>query len=101
MIERERISAVVRDAVEELNAGVPDRIDVEAGDDARLYGEGGPLDSLGLVSLVAAVEEGVQLRYGRTVTLADERAVSQRSSPFRTVGSLVDYIVSQLSGPSA
>ena len=27
------------------------------------------------------------------VTLADERAISQRSSPFRTVGTLADYIV--------
>lgn len=93
---RPEILAIVLAAADELNADLDTPIAVERGEDASLYGREGVLDSLGLVSLVAAIEEGVQNRLGATVVLADERAVSQRESPFRTVGTLVDYIQAQL-----
>ncbi len=96
MTERRQILDVVLAAAEELNPDLPNKIAVDAGENAPLYGNAGVLDSLGLVSLVAAVEEGVQMQFGATITLADERAVSRRESPFRTVGTLVDYIENRL-----
>jgi acyl carrier protein len=56
-----------------------------------LFGRQGMLDSLGLVALVVAVEQAIQDEYGVNVNLADERALSQRHSPFRTIGALADY----------
>ena len=93
---RPEILAIVLAAADELNADLDPPIALDRGEDAVLYGREGVLDSLGLVSLVAAIEEGVQNRLGATVVLADERAVSQKESPFRTVGTLVDYIQAQL-----
>jgi acyl carrier protein len=93
---RPEILAIVLAAADELNADLDTPIALDGGEEASLYGREGVLDSLGLVSLVAAIEEGVQNRLGATVVLADERAVSQRESPFRTVGTLVDYIQAQL-----
>ena len=59
--------------------------------DAAIFGPASPLDSLGLVALLLDIEEGLQaLGYG--VTLSDERAVSQKRSPFRSVRSLVEYV---------
>ena len=58
----------------------------------RLVG-GSVIDSLGLVDLILEVETRLRKEHGVTVTLADERAMSQRHSPFRTVGTLADYIV--------
>ena len=52
----------------------------------------GVLDSLALVKLVLAIEDSVEERAGIVVSLADERAVSQTSSPFRTVGTLAAYV---------
>ena len=63
------------------------------GDDARLYGDGGLLDSLGLVNLVLDVEQEVNALTGKTITIVDERAMSQKHSPFRTVGRLADYVL--------
>lgn len=63
--------------------------DLEPG--SILFGPGGVLDSLGLVELVLGVEEALHDRYGVLVTLADERAMSQRRSPFRSVQALADY----------
>jgi acyl carrier protein len=60
--------------------------------DQRLYGKDGALDSLGVVNLIVAVEEAVEDELGELITLADERAMSQKRSPFRSIETLVDYI---------
>jgi acyl carrier protein len=61
-----------------------------------LFGREGYLDSLGLVSLVVSTEQALQDELNLTVSLADEKALSQRHSPYRTVGSLADYAVSSI-----
>jgi acyl carrier protein len=53
----------------------------------------GKLDSLGLVTLVVDLEERLQDELDLRVALATERALSQRQSPFRTVGTLADYVL--------
>ncbi len=58
----------------------------------KLFGGDGALDSLALVSLIADVEEKISINYGRDIVLADEKAMSQKVSPFRTVESLANYI---------
>jgi D-alanine--poly(phosphoribitol) ligase subunit 2 len=63
----------------------------QVGPDTELFGESGLLDSVGLVSLVVAVEQELEDELGVHVGLADERALSQRSSPYRTVGTLAGY----------
>ena len=52
-----------------------------------------PLDSLGLVGLLIDVEEAFAAE-GHPIVLSDEKALSQRRSPYRDVPSLVDYIES-------
>jgi hypothetical protein len=44
------------------------------------------------VRFVFLVEERLQKCVGKAVVLADERAMSQRNSPFASVASLADYI---------
>jgi acyl carrier protein len=60
--------------------------------DLHIFGSEGLLDSMGLVNLVVALEERIQDEYDVPITIADERAMSQNKSPFRTIGSLADYI---------
>jgi acyl carrier protein len=59
--------------------------------DTPLFGRQGILDSLGLVSLVVAVEQAIEDECGMSVSLADDKAMSQQHSPYRTVGSLAEY----------
>ncbi len=64
--------------------------------DSQLYGRGGVLDSLGLVRLIAELEQEIY-EYSKTnITLADEKAMSQKSSPFLSVSTLSDYILKLL-----
>ena len=62
-------------------------------EETRLIGREGILDSLGLVNLIVDVEEEVYARYQLTISLVDDRAMSQKHSPFATVGRLADYIL--------
>ena len=57
----------------------------------ELFGEDGVFDSMGLVSLIVAVEQEIEDRFGKAVALADERALSRSSSPYRTVETLAYY----------
>ncbi len=62
-------------------------------EETRLIGQDAVLDSMGLVSLIVDVEQTIDQEYGLTLILADERAMSQKRSPFRSVRSLTDYIL--------
>tara|TARA_B100000795_G_scaffold267282_1_gene251824 strand:+ start:89 stop:382 length:294 start_codon:yes stop_codon:yes gene_type:complete len=69
---------------------------IELSLDSRLFGGGGPLDSMALVNLVVDLEELIEDDYGKTITLADEKAMSRRTSPFSRVQNLIDYVQEQL-----
>jgi acyl carrier protein len=58
----------------------------------RLIGRKGILDSLGLVSAIVNIEQKLSDDYDILVTIADDRAMSQEKSPFRSLGSLAEYI---------
>ena len=57
-----------------------------------LIGRSSAVDSLGLVQLIVEVEQRLEQERDLTITVADDRAMSQKSSPFRTVGTLTDYV---------
>ena len=57
-----------------------------------LFGGDSPLDSMDLVALVVDLEEQLRDVFGKEITLADERAMSQEVNPFSKVESLTRYI---------
>jgi acyl carrier protein len=92
MAEKEKIQQLVLEVIDENNAQVPEDEQLEKSIDSVLYGESGKLNSLGLVNFIVAIEQKISEQLDTTITLADEKAMSQRNSPFRSVGTLVDYI---------
>ena len=70
------------------------------GDETRLFGRDGELDSLGLINLIVLVEQNIEEDFDIIITLADEKAISQKRSPFRNVGTLKNYIFSLISQES-
>jgi len=96
MVDRTQVVSAVLAAIEELNQDLPSGKALETAPDTVLFGKGSRLDSLGLVNLIVAVEGALADELEVEITLADEKAMSQASSPFRTVDTLVDYIVTRL-----
>ena len=62
---------------------------IEATAETRLFGHN--LDSMGVVFLVTDLESRLSEELGVDVVLADERAMSQKTSPFRSVDTLAKY----------
>jgi len=95
---REQVLDIVRGAVSDLNEELnyPELEDVSEA--TGLQGDVTGIDSLSLVSLIVEIESAVGDRFGREIVLADEKAMSRRNSPYRTVGALVDFIMEQLDG---
>ena len=91
-MQNEKIIQAIFRAVDDLNQQLPEEKRPEKSADAVLFGKAGKLDSLGLVNLIIAIEEQIQEEFGVAITLADERAVSQKNSPFKTIRALADYI---------
>ena len=68
----------------------------ELSENSILFGKDGALDSMGLVTLIVAVEQAIEDRFDTTAALADDKAMSQAKSPYRTIASLADYAASQI-----
>jgi acyl carrier protein len=84
--------ACVYKAVDSVNSMQPAESQIVKDPATTLFGPGGVLDSLGLVTLIADLEGVLIQDCGVSVTLADDRAMSQKSSPFRTIESLAQYV---------
>lgn len=61
--------------------------------DRVLFGGSEGIDSLELVTFLVAVEEKIDEVTNKSVRLVSEKAMSRKSSPFSTYGTLIDYII--------
>lgn len=95
-MDRERITQAIYAAIDEINMLRPQAERLEKSDDTVLLGMSGKLDSLGLVNFIVATEMNLEEAFGVSLNLADDKAMSQEKSPFRTVGTLSDYIAGLL-----
>jgi acyl carrier protein len=91
-INREKISQLVFNCIKKYQVEYDQVFDLSEGEQTRLFGGNGQLDSLGLVSLVVNIEEDIETELGISLILADEKAMSRRTSPFSRIGNLIDYI---------
>ena len=87
----EKVIQVIFDVVDDFNEQHPET-ELGRSGNTVLFGKSGKLDSLGLVSFIVATEQRLEEVLGISLTLADERAMSQKNSPFRTIGTLAEYI---------
>ena len=69
---------------------------IETVDEATpLFGKDAAIDSMGIVSIIAEVEEQL-IMYGHDIEIISDKAMSQKNSPFQTIGTLTDFIVEEL-----
>lgn len=93
----DKILKIIFDLVKKIGAknNIPDLINPQL--ETGLYGMSGNLDSLTLVYLAVNLEDLISEEFGVEVTLVDDKAISQKNSPFKTIQSLKDYILELLS----
>ena len=88
--DEKKVIQLIFTAIEEINKEQGIEVPLDAS--TKFFGVGSSLDSLALVNLIVVIEQKVEDELNVSITIADERAMSQKHSPFRTIGSLADYI---------
>jgi hypothetical protein len=93
----EVIKQVILGALEAINQERSEVDRFASTEDTALFGSGGVLDSLELVSLIVDVETAVADVTGKQISLTDDRAMNQPKYPFGSVSLLTCYIEKLLS----
>lgn len=87
------VEQLIASSLAQLRAdlGLPELASVDSS--TAVLGGDSDMDSMAVVHLIVDLEGQLQETYGKNWILADERALSRRRSPFRTVGDLAAFIV--------
>ena len=83
---------LIYDSIDELNLDLEMSEQIEKNENTVIFGIDSALDSIGLVNFITIIEQKIEEETGRFITIADERAMSMENSPFKTVGTLKEYI---------
>jgi len=97
--KREIITAIVSSAIDEINLDLVNK-KISKLSDSEIYGHKDLLDSFELVNFIVLIEEKIEDKLSITVSLTDDRALSQDYSPFGTVGTLIDYVTTSVNEQS-
>ena len=89
---QQKIEKIIIETLNEINEELENENLNNPTSETKLYGGSGVLDSLALVSLITDLEERISDEFEKDIILADEKAMSQRTSPFRNVETLTNYI---------
>jgi acyl carrier protein len=95
-INRDAVLQIMFAVIDEVNETLPTDQQLQKSVDTHLFDKQGKLDSIGLVNFIVSLEQALADEFGVAVTLADEKAFSRQTSPFRTVDSLADYVMEHL-----
>ncbi|WP_319085121.1 hypothetical protein [Aliarcobacter skirrowii] len=93
---QEKIEKIIIDTLKELNEELENEAFLNPNSKTKLYGGNGAMDSLALVSFIADLEDKISDEFEKHIILADEKAMSAKTSPFRNIESLTSYIKSLL-----
>ena len=87
------ILVVLSSVIAEINDELPHDKQLGTDPSSVIFGENGALDSLDLIRLVVLLEQQLSEEMGLVLSIADERAMSEENSRFRSVGSLVTHVM--------
>ena len=93
---QEKIEKIIIDTLKDLNEELENEAFLNPNSKTKLYGGDGAMDSLALVSFIADLEDKISDEFEKDIILADEKAMSAKTSPFRNIESLTSYIKSLL-----
>jgi acyl carrier protein len=90
MITKTQIIECIYDSIDEANIQYGTNLKKDC--NTTLFGAESELDSLGLVNIIVDIESAINDKFNVSISIVDEKAMSQKHSPFKTIQSLSDYI---------
>jgi len=92
---KEKTLNIVISSVKFLNEYLESEYLKEPTEKTLLYGSG-TISSLNLVMLLSDIEKTIKKEMGKSIVIADDKAMSSINSPFKDVKSLANFIISKL-----
>lgn len=89
---QDKIEQIIIKTLLELNEELENESLENPNSKTKLYGTSTGMDSLALVSFITDLEEKISDEFNKEIILADEKAMSAKTSPFRNVETLTLYI---------
>ena len=93
---KDKVFEIISEAIAELNEELEYEELENVTADTPIFGGETGIASLSLVSIVVEVESNVNEAFDANVTLADEKAMSSRNSPYRNVAAFTDFVLAKL-----
>ena len=94
------VAEIIYEAIDELNEEISGSKKISKEPDTVLFGHDSLLDSLGLVNLIITVEGLITDKFDLNITIVNEKAMSQKNSPFKSVQTLSDFILTLIESES-
>ena len=91
--ELQAILDIILNAVDELNRQLPETGKLDRDHSAILFGGGGVLDSLSLITLMIGIEQGLRSKFGLSPELLEQEQLADPDGPYRSIGSLANWIL--------
>jgi acyl carrier protein len=91
-VERSEILGLILQTARRVVAEMDGDRRFEINEESELMGGRHGFDSLALLTFVMELEEVLHARFGRTVRLGDEKALSEPVVPFKDVPRLTRYV---------
>jgi hypothetical protein len=92
------IAELLTQVITGMNDLLPNDEQVPTGADVVLMGEGGVLDSLGIANFLVALEEAMEERFGRTLSLSDNDLTELFAGPPVTPTTLAKHLADRMAG---
>ena len=93
---KNKVIKTILETINEYNDGLSKNEQISSDLGSSIYGGSSNLDSMGLVSFIVGLEQNIEDKFDQSISLADEKAMSQKSSPYQNINSLADYILKLL-----
>ena len=88
----EKIESLIKEAIQDLTEQQDAPMLVALDGDTPLYGKNGLLDSVGLVSLVVAVEQAIEDEFDVMVPVNKALEIKTLEELYRTVANMDDFL---------
>jgi hypothetical protein len=98
---QDQVTSAIGRAIDDVNAQLPSSSRLSKTPETILFGREAGLDSLGLINFVVALEKHVEEGCGRAVSLSTPEVMLADDSPFASIRSLHNYLISVLNKGAA
>ena len=95
-LSKENILQTIFGAIDEVNKMLAEEERLEKSLNTRLVGDGGGLNSLGLINFIVEVEGRIQKDFGLELNLVE--ALEAPEEPLKSIGRLAEFVVAQANG---